>query len=381
MKFEDIPGQEGLKKSLVQAAASGQVAHAQLFTGPEGGVAFMVALAYAQYLNCENQTENDSCGSCAACIKISRFIHPDVHFCFPWAKTELISEKEEDFRALLPAYRNFLTDMPFGRLSDWAEKAEFNNRTPIINIRTVRDTMQGLHMKAYEGRYKIQLIWLPETMRNEGSNAFLKLLEEPPPFTLFFLVSTQPELLLPTIISRTQRVTVARLADAELAAYLVKKYGIEERKAAAIASLSEGNIAESLQLLDEKDDDYHHLFLEWQRACYRNNTDKLIEFTNAFVELGKELQKSYIRFSLGKIRSALVLAYGAPTVAHLPENEAAELGLFGKIFTLPLLQFLMEELEQAWYQIDRNASGRMVFLDLSLRLAQAYSRLDARSSN
>ena len=378
MKFADVPGNPSLKASLVHAIDSGHIAHAQLFAGTEGGTGLMLALAYAQYLNCENRTEGDSCGTCVSCIKTQKFIHPDLHFCFPWAKTKLF--KEEEINAFLPLWRSFLTESPFARLSEWAEKCEFENRTPFINIKTIREAMLGLQLKPYEATYKVQIIWLPETLRTDGANSFLKSLEEPPPFTVFLLVSTQPEQLLPTVISRTQRVTIPRLEEAELAAYLVSHFGVPERKAAAVASLADGSIPEALFLVDEKEDDYHNLFLEWQRACFMYDVQKLIQFTNAFVELGKELQKSYLRFSMGKLRSAMVLSAGAPSVVRIPEKEAGELGRFGKVFSLPLMELMAQELDEAYRHIDRNASGRMVFLDLSLKLATGYSKYAVRAS-
>lgn len=377
MKFEQVPGQNELISHLLARGKTGQVAHALLFSGKEGGAALMLALAYAQYLNCEQPTETDSCGTCPACVKTSRFIHPDLHFCFPWAKSKSLAEKGDDLPAFLPLFRRFLTEMPYGRLTEWAAMAEFENRTPIINVKTVRDMMINLQLKAYEGKYKIQIIWLPETMRTEGANAFLKWLEEPPPFTLFFLISHQAELLLPTVISRTQRVNVAPLSEETLAQFLAKSFDLDENKTRAIATLAEGDMAEAHLLINEPDGDFHKIFLDWQRSCYSNDVHKLIGFTEAFVDLGKELQKGFLKFSLGRIRQAMALHLGAAATVHLPPNEVADLQRLGKILHLDLLEFQLQELEKAFMHIDRNASGRMVFFDLSLRIADAFAHTKA----
>jgi DNA polymerase-3 subunit delta' len=374
MKFADIPGHKALIQSLVHSVDSGHVAHAQLFAGTEGGIALMLALAYGQYLNCENPTEGDSCGRCISCIKIQKFIHPDFHYCFPFAKTKLVND-DENINSYLPLFRTFLTETPFGTLGNWAEKAEFENRTPIINIKAVRETMQGLQLKAYEAKYKVQLIWLPETLRTEGANAFLKLLEEPPPYTVFLLVSTAPELLLATVISRTQRITVPKLDDFELAAYLESSFGIEGKKALAISALSDGKIPDALNLLNEKEDDYHNLFMDWQRSCFKNDVPKLMLHMDSFQALGKELQKSYLRYSLSKLRNAMALNAGAFETVHLQETESNDLLRFGKVFSFPLIQLLMEEIETSYYHIDRNAAAKMVFLDMSLKMAQGYATL------
>ena len=255
MKFADIPGVSELKLKLAQSADTSHVAHAQLFAGYEGGVGLMLALAYAQYINCEQPAGGDSCGVCFSCIKIDKAIHPDLHFCFPYAKTKRVEVKDEELNAHLPLFRQFLKDSPFGTLSDWAALCEFESRTPIINIKAVRETMQGLHLKAYEAKFKVQIIWLPETMRTEGSNSFLKILEEPPPYTVFLLVSDSPEQLLPTIISRTQRINIPRLPDEDIENYLMGKFEVPASRAKMVAVLSEGSIPLALHLLNEKEDD------------------------------------------------------------------------------------------------------------------------------
>jgi len=374
MKFADIPGQEPLIKNLVHAVDSGHVAHALLFAGSEGGVALMLALAFGQYINCQKPLEGDSCGTCSSCNKIQKFIHPDFHFCFPFAKSKLVGEAEE-LNSYLPLFRLFLAETGFGTLENWAEKAEFENRTPIINIKAVRDTMKDLQLKAYEAKYKIQLIWLPETMRNEGSNAFLKLLEEPPPFTIFLLVSIAPELLLPTVISRTQRITVPKLDDHQLARYLETRFNLDKNKAASFAALAEGSIPEALLLINEKEDDYHNLFMDWQRSCFKNDINQLVQHAESFQALGKELQKTYLRYSLNKLRNAIALNNGGATTVHLQEIESSDLLKLGKVFSFSLIQLLMEEMETAFYHIDRNASSKMVFLDMSFKMATGYATL------
>jgi DNA polymerase-3 subunit delta' len=376
MKFSEVPVPEALKQRLIQAIASGHVAHAQLFSGTEGGPALMLALAYSQYLNCENPSESDSCGQCPGCIKAAKFVHPDFHYCFPFAKSKQVGESDE-LNAYLPLFRSFMEEMPFGTLQDWSQKADFENRSPIISIKSMRETMRDLQMKSYEARYKVQIIWLPETMRKEGSNSFLKILEEPTPYTVFLLVSQEPEQLLPTIISRTQRITVPKPDRDTLNAFLQTRFGAEPSKADVAAALAEGNISEALFLLNEKEDDFHHLFMNWQRACYNNNLNKIMQYMDTFHALGREMQKSFLRYSLTKVRNAMAIARGAADTVHLPEAEFADLEKFGKIFTLEFIGILLSEIEAACGNIERNASAKMVFMDVSLKLAGGFSKIKA----
>lgn len=373
MKFADIPGAEAIKKQLIQAARNGQIPHAQLYTGPEGGVALMLALAYAQFINCEQPTDTDSCGLCPACIKISKSIHPDVQYCFPIVKSKSIDD--DRLAPFIPLFRSFIGEMPFGTLNDWAEKVNFENRKPFISIKAVKETIQGLHLKAYEARYKIQLIWLPETMREEGANAFLKILEEPPPFTVFLLVSHQPELLLATIISRVQRVQVPALAQEELQLYLVKKMDLETLEAESAAELAEGNISEALHVAQHRENNYHRLFMDWQRACYAFDIDKILRVVEEFTQMTREIQKTFIRFCLSKLRAMLAIREGAAETTHLNAEERKDLSNLGKIVSPTLVETMMTELEEAWDNINQNAAARMVFFDISVRFSQGYYHL------
>ena len=371
MKFSAIPGYKALKERLAQAADAGHVAHAQLFASTEGGFGLMLALAYAQYLNCENPSAGDSCGQCLSCVKSARFIHPDFHYLFPLAKSK--KADSDELAVLTPLFRSFLGSQPFGTAGDWAEHAGFENRSPLMNIRAVRETMQGLQLKAYEAKYKIQLVWLPETLRSEGANALLKILEEPPEFTVFLMVSQQPDQLLPTLISRMQRISIPAPDENQLQEFLAGKFPEEDQKKLQSAvTLAEGSAPLAIALLEEKEDDYHRWYMDWQRACFRADSSSLLQLADAFQEMGKELQKSFLKYSMEKTRKALVLWGGGAEILHLQEAEKNDLQNLSRILNAPMVEKILKELNQAWFHIDRNASARMVFFDSSMAISAAY---------
>ncbi len=88
MQFAAIQDYAPLKRHLIHIAQSNQVPHAQLFWGPEGNVSLPLALAFITYLNCQNRLEEDACGQCASCLKMKKFVHPDVKFIFPTSATK-----------------------------------------------------------------------------------------------------------------------------------------------------------------------------------------------------------------------------------------------------------------------------------------------------
>ena len=83
MQFKDVVGNTDIKKALIHEVKAGRVSHAQMLLGPEGSGKLPLAIAFAQYLLCDNPTKKDSCGECPNCLKTSSLTHPDLHFVFP----------------------------------------------------------------------------------------------------------------------------------------------------------------------------------------------------------------------------------------------------------------------------------------------------------
>ena len=213
MRFADIIGQEELKRHLVQGIDSGRVSHAQLFTGSAGRGALALAVAYVQYLCCRHRRNGDSCGECPDCRQIAELAHPDLHLVFPVNRQGKKSGEAVRSDEFLPLFRELFTRTG-GSFSPqmWYDSLDLGKTLKgMISAREADDIIRKLSFKSYEAEYKTMLVWLPETMNEEAANKLLKILEEPWERTLFLLVSEQPELLLPTILSRTQEVTVPRL--------------------------------------------------------------------------------------------------------------------------------------------------------------------------
>src|SRR6478736_9172247 len=221
MKFSEIPGLTETKKLLTDSVQSNHIAHAQLFVGAEGALNLPLALAYATYLHCQNKGE-DSCGTCSACSKNLKYIHPDTHFVFPLSNVK--GDKDEDrFKAeILKSWRAFLLEQPYGNLDDWTNYYGGEDKQALISREESREIIKTLSLKPFESPNKVMIIWQPELMHLSAANGILKILEEPAPHTYFILVTNAADRLLPTIISRTQIVTVPLLDDETVEQHLVK---------------------------------------------------------------------------------------------------------------------------------------------------------------
>jgi DNA polymerase-3 subunit delta' len=370
VKFADIPGQEAVKQVLRQSVQRQHVAHAQLFRGSEGGAALALALAYAQYLNCEERPAGaaDSCGHCPACTKIAKLVHPDLNFIVPVTTTKAVS-KDAVSHKFMADWRTFILDSPYQGLNDWMQHIGAENKQGNISKDEAVQILKTVSLKAFEARFKIVIIWLPELMHPTAANAVLKLLEEPPPSTIFLLVSFAPEQLLPTIISRVQPVVVRPFAENDITTYLRTQYHVPEAKARQVAQLAEGSLGAAIASKDQNaDHDYFEFFVKWMRQAYSQKAADILKSSEEFQKLGRETQKELLSYSLGLLRKVLLFGIDPKFVPHLPAGEQEFVTRFSKLVTPRNADLLTKELTDAHYHIERNANPRMVFVDSSLRM-------------
>lgn len=372
MKFDAIPGLKEVKSLLTEATQHNHTAHAQLFTGAEGALNLPMALAFATYLHCENKGD-DACGTCPACSKNLKYIHPDTHFVFPLSNVK--GDKDEDrFKAdIMKSWRAFLLEQPFGNLDDWTNSYGGEDKQALISREESREIIKTLSLKPFESPHKVMIIWQPELMHPSAANGILKILEEPPPHTYFILVTNAADRLLPTIISRTQIVTVPLLQDDEVAAQLVQHHGQEKNKAEKIAQLAEGNLNLAIKLLDHDEDNNAQRFIDWMRACFKRSYGSLVAMAEDYHGLDKMSQRNMILYSLNMMRESLLAISGAGSMNRTRGEELKFIQDFSKVLTLDKVERSSKLLQDATYHLERNGSAKMIFLDLSLKLSKTLN--------
>lgn len=365
MLFSEIPGLTSLKKKLTHAVKSNHVAHAQLFAGSPGALNLPMATAFSQYLHCTNQGE-DACGQCLACVKSAKFIHPDTHFFFPY------TAKTDDPIRGLKEWRLFLNEKPFGSLNDWTLYYKGEDKNPVISVETGREMLRSLLLKPYESRCKAAIVWLPEFMHFSTSNVILKMLEEPPPQTYFILVTNGSEQLLPTIISRTQSVHIPMLTDEELRHYLTSKHTLPEKQLTEIIQLSEGNISAAENLLQQKDNRFDYFF-NWMLACYSQRYAELIKMADEFHEMDKQSQQVILLYALTMLRETVMQLAHVPTLNRLQGEQLERVAKLSRLLTLEKLEIFYRCFNDAPYQLERNGSAKMIFMNISLQAAKEFN--------
>jgi DNA polymerase III subunit delta' len=373
MKFLSIPGLDDDKKLLVDAVRNSHAAHAQLFVGSAGALNLPMALAYATYLHCENPGDDDACGTCAACSKNGKFIHPDTHFVFPLSNVK--GDKDEDrFKSdILKLWRSFLLEQPFGTLDDWTNYYGGEDKLALISREESREIIKTLSLKPFESKNKVMIIWQPELMHPSAANGILKILEEPPPHTFFILVSNAADRLLPTIISRTQIVTIPLLTDDQVIQYIRESKNITGAKSEKAAQLADGNLNLALKLLETEEDNNAQRFSEWMRACYKRNLAALVTMAEDYHGLDKLSQRTLMTYSMNMMRETLLHTSGVGSMNRTRGEELKFVQDFSKVMNLEKIEQSFKLMSDASYHIERNGSAKMIFLDVSLKIANALN--------
>jgi DNA polymerase-3 subunit delta' len=364
MQFKQIVGQAAVKQRLINTVAENRVSHAQLFLGPEGSGSLALAVAYAQYLSCEDKQPDDSCGECSSCRKYQKLMHPDLHFSYPF----FAKHKDDNALTFIEQWREAFSANPYLTLDTWRDYLDAENKQANINIAECHQIIKKLSLKPFESAYKILILWLPEYLDKEG-NALLKIIEEPQPNTLFLLVAQNQDQILNTILSRTQLVKIPAPGYEDIKNFLLTRHHQTEQASAEIAYLSNGNLSEALGMLDAEGKSYHNLFVQWLRYCFGNKGVELVSFTDQQLsKMGRENQKNFIRYGISFLRECCLLLADAGNLVHLPAAELDTAQRMSKVMNLNMIDAIIEELEKAHYHVERNANPKILFLDVSLQI-------------
>ncbi len=370
MTFAEIPGLTEVKKHLVKSVKENHIAHAQLFLGTAGAANLPMALAYATFLNCDNRGEDDACGVCPACQKNAKFIHPDFHFSFPTAANDKVKAADAKIsQNFLKYWRSFLSNDPFASVNDWVSHIGTDNKQLNISREESRQIIKSLSLKAFEGKYKVMLIWLPEYLHPSAANALLKIIEEPAEKTVFLLVSNNQGKLLGTITSRTQSVHIPAYNDEEIMQILISRYQIDERLAKQLAHIAQGDLNKALSLSDDISDDTQPEFEQWMRECYTRDYTSLVKRSEAFQKFGKVNQQQWLIHAENIYREALIAMMQSDELMRIPEEHKAFVQKFSKTISLEKVAAMTEILNKASYYLERNASAKMTLLNVSLQIS------------
>ena len=379
-----------------------RLSHALLFLGKEGSGALSLARAFAQFTVCERvngkstgkkqaavevslfgepepvspptEPENltDSCGECPACKKANQLVHPDIHFSYP-----VISRKSGDkpiSTDFIKEWREFMLQQPYGNAYDWLQFIGAENKQGNITAHECEDILRKMNLKSFESEYKILIMWMPELLGKEG-NKLLKLIEEPPPNTLFILVAENESLILPTILSRTQLVKIPLLTNLQVEAALETHHGVSMQKAQQVAAMSGGNYHEALQQLQHAEDDWEVLLRDWLNSIVKTGPAAQVKWIEEISKIGREKQKQFLKYFTHLLEHAIRLRVMGNAVDQESENQSTtDFALrLNKLCQISQQESIIQELDQAAYFIERNANAKILFHALTIKLYHIIS--------
>ena len=377
MQFSEILGQDYIKNHLVKSALAGRIPHAQLFIGPEGCGTLAMAVAYAQFVLCNNVGTENSGGNESCNLKFQSLSHPDLHFVYPNVANEDVKSKPKSADFIMD-WREFLMANPYGSLFDWYKHLGVQNKQGEIRVDDAQDILKSLALKSYEGGYKIMIVWMADKLNIAASNKLLKLLEEPPEKTLFLLISENEEDIIQTIRSRCQVLHFGALPEAVIAKAMREKYFLDEASAVKVAHQAQGNYNKALHILNNDTDDlpFEKWFVDWVRAAFRAKGNAaaiqdLILWSEEIAGLGREGQKQFLNYCIMMFRQALLMNYGTGKLVYFePSVEKFRLENFAPFVNGANINGIFKELSDAIYHIERNGNAKIILTDLSIKLTR-----------
>lgn len=364
MLFKNIVGQKPLINDLLSTVKTGKIAHGQLFCGKPGYGSFALAWALSRYMLCENPSDVDACGSCPSCNQVSELQHPDLHFVYPVVQT--ISKTSKN---LLDEFRNFAKSTPYFSLYDWIKVMDVKERNPIIGTEESKEMLKKISLKSFQGGYKIMIIFSADAMNADCSNKLLKILEEPPPKTLFILIADDAANLLATIQSRMQKIWVPKLESEDISKYLQTEHNVNVDEAMGLASFSDGDLCHAVDLLSDQDSTsgYRDSFIQLMRSSYKKDVISMMNWAEETANLSKERQKLFLLYVLHLFRQSMVIHYMGKDHVRLTQSEWAFMEKFSPYINGNNIKPFMETIDSAYYHLERNANAKILFTQLSFQ--------------
>ena len=370
MKFNEVIGQREAQKQLLQMVSEQRVAHAMLLCGPSGCGKMALALAFASYLLGEDDSLPTPQKRNAETM-LHRWEHPDLHFTYPVIRpTGTSSEHKMVSGDFARQWREMLMQGPYFTMDQWLDRMKATNQQALIGAGESDELTRKLSLKSSQGGFKISIIWLPERMNAECANKLLKLLEEPPLQTVFLMVCEAPELLLDTIRSRTQRIDIRRIAEADIEEALIHRRGIDDESARRIARVSNGSWLKALETLDAGNENrqFLDLFISLMRLSYQRNVRELKKWSEVVSGFGREKQRRLLIYFARMIRENFVYNFRNPALNYMTADEENFSKRFARFINEANVTEIAELLTKTQRDIGQNANAKIVFFDLALKM-------------
>ena len=359
MNFDNIIGQEETKARLTEMLGTGRIPHALMFCGPKGNGKLPLALAFAKMLVCKDSSDE---------AMLRDWAHPDLHFSLPVYKKKSTDHPVSD--DYLPQWRELLSEKLYLDVEDWLLAIKAENQQIVHYVYESDALQQKLQLKASRGGRRVVVVWLPERMMVQAANKLLKLIEEPPTETYFLLVSEDPEKVLGTIQSRTQRLNIPPLSEEKIAQALAEEYNLTMEKAMVMAHVAQGSYTAALKRMDAESEEkmFFDLFVQLMRLSYMRRIKDMRAWSEQVSDLGREAQKRLLEYCQHLIRENFMYNFKRQELVYETEEEEAFSTNFARFVNEKNVIPIMEELSACQRDIEQNVNPKMVFFDFALKM-------------
>ncbi len=355
---------------LYSARAQGKLAHALLFYGAEGSGTLVHALEMALSIFCKNPVDGAGCGNCSSCRKVTQLNHPDLHFLLPTIGSNV---KSTDFYT---QFREACRENPYLSAYDWLQFIQAENKQGNMNAADCLAAYSQLGMQSFEGGAKVLVIWMGEYLGKEG-NKLLKLIEEPPDDSHILIIAQNREAILPTILSRCQQVFFKPYPNEVVSHGLIELKGIKEEKAEMIARSADGNFNLAIQLIDYQADLFLDRWISWIKVSMKGSAMDKVAWADELGKETRERQKQFMRYCLHAVRSAFTHSGSGSTVGE--KEEKINQYLRGRLEISDFAE-ISEMLDQNIRYIMRNANGRIMWLDSTIKFGKILRQVPKRAA-
>ena len=380
MDFSEVIGQQHIKSHLIKTVKNGRIPHTQLFVGKSGSGILPLVLSYAKEILCHSFTKgSDEFIACKN--KIEKLAHPDLHFVYPVNTNENIKKNpiSDNFSS---EWRKFVLKNPYASLYNWYQFIGIEKKQGNISKLEAVSISKKLSLKAYEGGYKLMIIWMADKMNNECSNQLLKLVEEPPDKTVLLLLTENVEHVLGTIQSRCQILHIPVLSEKKIYTQLTANHQVNPNEARKISHQSNGDFNKALHIIKNDGDEvfFENLFVFWVRTAFKAKGNKsaindLFDWSEELAKEGRETQKKFLSFCLEIFRQAMLKNYKTDSLIYFESHDGKfSFDKFSAYIHQNNIFEIKDALENAAYHIERNGNAKIIFTDLSIQLTRLIHR-------
>lgn len=372
MKFAEILGQDKIKEQLSNMVNHKRLSHALLFHGQEGVGKKSLALAFAQFIICENKQGSDSCGECPACRKAQKLVHPDIHYVFPVIKSTGKIAISDNY---IKEWREEILHNPYFSYEYWNSAIGDGKKVSSIYVDESSEIIKKLNFKPFESDYKVIIMWLPEKMNTQTANKLLKTLEEPSDKTVLILVAENLDFMLSTILSRVQQVKIPPIQAEKIKEYLKENFSASEELLQFATNYGKGNLGLSIEGLKQSENNqrYHSWFVDFMRLAYSNKMLDLIKHNDEIISYDKNEIKKFLQYSIQYLRDNFLLNKEQDELVFLVEEEKAFAKKFSDFINENNIELMYQSLNKCIENINRNANVKIEMQVLAINMVRAFS--------